>query len=288
MTDFNSKPLFSIIIPTYNHAHLICRCIDSIISQTYPNWEAIVINNYSEDNTIELVNSYQDPRIRLINFRNNGVISASRNIGIRNSSADWICFLDSDDWWYPKKLEICISYLDNYSLIYHDLDVYSARQPKSNRTLGSWSLKADVFIDLMIRGNALNNSSVIVKKELLLKVDCFSEDRDLIFVEDYDCWLKISLLDNKFCFIPQSLGGYWMGNNSSAASKKTIKRMEFIFNKFQNKLNDTDRAQALSNLNFTNGLLYYTIKDYTNAIACFKKAWSRKTFSENISVLSLL
>ena len=107
----SKKPAVSIVIPTYNHAHFLKKCLHSVLDQTFSDWEAIIINNFSEDNTIEIVSNFQDPRIRLVNFRNNGIIAASRNEGIRLSRADVIAFLDSDDTWYPSKLSRCIEEL---------------------------------------------------------------------------------------------------------------------------------------------------------------------------------
>ena len=106
------KPVYSVIIPTYNPGHLIGRCLSSVIAQTFQAWEAIVVNNYSQDNTIEVVEGFRDERVRLFNFSNKGVIAASRNEGIRQAGGDFIAFLDSDDWWYPKKLEIVNRYAE--------------------------------------------------------------------------------------------------------------------------------------------------------------------------------
>ncbi|NCO52628.1 MAG: glycosyltransferase, partial [Deltaproteobacteria bacterium] len=64
-------PAVSIVIPTYNHAAFLRQALDSVVAQTFTNWEAIVVNNYSEDNTVDVVNSFNDPRVRLVNFRNN-------------------------------------------------------------------------------------------------------------------------------------------------------------------------------------------------------------------------
>jgi len=100
----NKTPVVSIVIPTYNHEHFLKKCLQSVVDQTFTNWEAIVVNNFSEDNTIAVVNSFHDPRIHLVNFKNNGIIAASRNKGIKLSRADLIAFLDSDDIWqthYP-------------------------------------------------------------------------------------------------------------------------------------------------------------------------------------------
>ena len=100
----NSSPLVSIVIPTYNHAPMLQRALATVIEQTYQNWNAIVVNNYSTDNTLEVVAQFNDPRIQCVNFRNNGVIGASRNEGIALATGKYVAFLDSDDAWLPGKL----------------------------------------------------------------------------------------------------------------------------------------------------------------------------------------
>ncbi len=77
----NHKPFVSVVIPTYNHAKLLKKALDSVLAQTFKDWEAIVVNNFSTDDTVEVVNSFTDPRIKLLNFNNSGVIAASRNRG---------------------------------------------------------------------------------------------------------------------------------------------------------------------------------------------------------------
>ncbi|MDP2842393.1 MAG: glycosyltransferase family A protein, partial [Acetobacterium sp.] len=92
-----SPPLVSVVIPTYNHAGFLREALESLVAQTFSDWEALVVNNYSEDDTLDVVEAFNDPRIRVENFRNNGVIGASRNRGIRLSKGKYIAFLDSDD-----------------------------------------------------------------------------------------------------------------------------------------------------------------------------------------------
>ena len=83
-------PLVSIIIPTYNHANFLGKALESVIHQTYNNWEAIVIDNYSTDETNKIVNKYKDPRIQYLKINNDGVIAKSRNLGIDVAKGKWI------------------------------------------------------------------------------------------------------------------------------------------------------------------------------------------------------
>ena len=108
--EFNSiSELVSVIIPTYNHANFLSKTLKSVINQTYSNWEAIVIDNHSKDNTDEVVAKFKDSRIILYKIKNNGIIAKSRNLGIEHANGKWIAFLDADDWWYPDKLKTCLN-----------------------------------------------------------------------------------------------------------------------------------------------------------------------------------
>ena len=103
----------SIVIPTYNHEAFLGAALSSVVNQTYTNWEAIVVNNFSTDGTEALVHSFNDPRIKLVNFHNNGIIGAARNQGINLAINPFVAFLDSDDTWLPTKLEKCVAALTN-------------------------------------------------------------------------------------------------------------------------------------------------------------------------------
>ena len=162
--------MFSIIVPTYNHAHLLPRCIESIINQTYDNWELIIVNNASSDNTIEVIEGYHNPKIKCVNFNNDEGIAASRNVGIKVAKGDYICFLDSDDWWKTNKLEICNEYINQYDLIYHDLDIVNANSSKDKfrKRLYSRDIPKENFLeDLFINGNPIKNSSVVLSKRII-------------------------------------------------------------------------------------------------------------------------
>ena len=112
MNERITAPLVSIVIPTYNHAPLLHRAIESIRAQTFTHWKAIIVNNFSTDDTVSVVESFSDNRIQLIDFANNGVIAASRNKGIELADGTYVAFLDSDDTWFPEKLEMCVGVLE--------------------------------------------------------------------------------------------------------------------------------------------------------------------------------
>ena len=102
----------SVVVPTYNHARFIGDALRSVVAQTFGDWEAVVVNNFSTDDTVDVVRGIGDPRIRLVDFANHGIIAAGRNEGIRLATGDYVAFLDSDDAWHPGKLERCTTVAD--------------------------------------------------------------------------------------------------------------------------------------------------------------------------------
>ena len=259
----NTVPFFSIVIPTYNHAHFLKRCLDSIVNQTYENWEAIVVNNFSEDNTIEIVKEYIDPRIRLINIANGGVIAVSRNTGISEAKGNWVCFLDSDDWWYPNKLEFSLQFLFDFDFIYHDFDIYTNIERSKGVAKGR-ILRGDLAKDLVINGNGIINSSVLIRKSIVDVVGKITEDKKLIAVEDYDYWIRAAKVTSRFKYIEQSLGGYWVGENMSYSIKQ-IDRSKSLLDKYFQDLSPDEQKSAISLHDFTSARMYHNLSMYSEA-----------------------
>lgn len=112
----------SIIIPVYNEEYFILDTINSVLNQTYKNFEILVVDNGSNDNSIEFVKNIQDDRIKIITIKDNQGVAFARNIGIEESRGDYICFLDADDYWTKKKLEKQVKFMEenNYEFIYSD------------------------------------------------------------------------------------------------------------------------------------------------------------------------
>ena len=214
------QPKISIIIPTYNHANFLNKALRSVSSQTFEDWEAIVVNNFSEDDTEEVVKSFNDDRISIINFRNNGLIAASRNHGIKNSNSDIIAFLDSDDSWFPEKLEICYKAITNGAdLVCHNENL--VKDGKVLRELSYGPKEKSSYNEMLFSGNVISTSAVVVKKEHLLEAELFSEQKEHNTAEDYDLWLKLARLEINIEFINNVLGEYLLheSNNSGQVTR---------------------------------------------------------------------
>ena len=197
----------SVVVPTFNHAKFLSQALQSIIEQSHQNWEAIIVNNFSTDETLQIIESFNEPRFKVINFQNNGVIAASRNEGIRRSSAPFIAFLDSDDIWYSEKLSRCLLELeDGNDLVCHGERWVSADAKQRNIVYGPSSNAT--HDKLLFRGNCLSTSATIVRRDILNEVGGFSEDSTFTTAEDYELWLKISQITSGFIFVDEILGEY--------------------------------------------------------------------------------
>lgn len=238
-----TNPLVSIVLPTFNHGLYICRAIESVLQQTYVNWELIIVDNYSIDKTEFLVSTFKDSRIKYFKNHNYGIIATSRNFGINQSSGDWIAFLDSDDWWKKSKLELCLKHVNKYNadILYHDLFLIKNQHQKiSFKIAKSRKLTKPIFNDLLINGNAILNSSVIVKKDILKAVGLLSEMHDKVTWEDYDCWLKVSKITDNFYYLNKRLGYYWVGGgNISNPDKDLINATSICLNYINDNLSFT-------------------------------------------------
>lgn len=238
--DMKSKPIFSIILPTYNRAHCIERAVKSVINQTISDWELIVVDNNSTDNTEEIVSSMRDSRILFLKVENNGVVAKSRNKGVILSSGDFVAFLDSDDWWVPEKLETALRHLvAGRDLVYHDLfHVTSEASTRSDemRRIAGRDLSSPVFANLLSNGNAIWNSSVVVRRTLLEKIGGFSEEKELVGSEDFDGWLRISRYSEKFERLKGVLGYYWDGGGNLTSAERTLKNTMFLRRRYETEL----------------------------------------------------
>ena len=224
--------LFSVIITTHNSSQYIDRTIKSVIKQNFRNYEIILVDDCSDDNTVNLVKNNYGNTLKIFSTKRNfGGPAQSRNIGIQNSSGTWISFLDGDDYWFQNRLK----HFNNLILANQTCDVFC-----SNELLFNTNNKKKIriyhgpstdnfFKNLLINGNKLSPSATIVKKKFLLDRSIFfDEDKNLIGVEDYDFWLNLSKNKARFFFTNKILNIYIIHEEN--ITNNTKKHMENSIN----------------------------------------------------------
>ncbi|MGE0561836.1 MAG: glycosyltransferase family 2 protein [Flavobacteriales bacterium] len=181
---------FSIIIPTYNRASFIVKTIQSIINQTYSNFEVIVVDDGSTDNTEEVVKSIKDERIKYYK-KENAERGAARNFGTKKAKGDFITFVDSDDIVYNNYLEQANIFINNNpnAKIFHQL--FEIKDVEGNLLQRNISIKKNIFKSLVFEGNFMACQGMFLKKDFALE-HSFIEDRDISASEDYELWLRIA------------------------------------------------------------------------------------------------
>lgn len=250
----STPPVVSVIIPTYNHSHFLREALRSLCDQTYTAWEAIVVNNYSEDDTIAVIESFADPRIRLENFRNHGVIAASRNHGISLAQGAYIAFLDSDDTWYPEKLAKCmVKFSDDIGLVCHGLHWIGEQE----RDVFCGPGDCATFDALLDKGSCITPSAAIVSKQWLDSVARFSEDIKFVTAEDYHLWLKLAQAGIQMHFMEEILGQYRVhSGNQSGAVLRHLNAVLCVVDAFL-PAGDSGGLQAQIRLRRRYGMAYY-------------------------------
>ena len=280
-------PLVSIVIPTYNRARDLARALGSVMAQTCRNWEALVIDNHSDDGTAELVRKLNDPRIKLFEIHNQGVIAASRNLGIRNAMGEYVAFLDSDDWWAPQKLEESLKYLEQGAdLVYHNLFIVRKAPQTLFRVMRGRSLKSPIFADLIRQGNSIANSSVVVRKRLLVAIGGLSEDPNLIAIEDFDAWLRAAKVTEKFTKIPITLGYYWAGGGNVSNPRRSLRNLSAFEERYAVELQEIKGDDGPWWINFVKARAHYLLSEYVMAEEYLRRIqWKQISSSIAIKIL---
>jgi teichuronic acid biosynthesis glycosyltransferase TuaG len=185
------NPLVSVIVTTYNRSEMLAETIQSILKQSFVDFELIIVDNMSQDATQEYVEGLQDSRIRFFKNPNHGVIAVNRNYGIREAKGVYIAFCDDDDLWMESKLDVQLQLLKNNP---NCVMCYSqAESFLNNRTVKKAMVRREIknshFFSLL-QGNYIPNSSVLIKKDVFNQIGLLNESSDLR--EDYEMWLRVA------------------------------------------------------------------------------------------------
>jgi glycosyltransferase involved in cell wall biosynthesis len=272
--------IFSIIIPTYNRSFDLNRSLKNIVNQIFTNFEVIIVDDGSTDNTPEVVADFSnDLNINYIKIANSRRPAIPRNLGITQAKGKYIAFLDSDDWWHENKLQLAFEYLENGAdLVYSDF--YKVKSLTEKEIVRVRDLKTNITTDLLKNGNPICNSSVVVRKSILDEVGFFNEGQEYIAWEDFDLWLRISKITSHFVHINQPLVYYWFGGGNLSTSERTILTAQAIRRTYIRK---TDIEPLWLYSSIGSGLFFK--KKYKKSIPYLNKASNLSSGLKRIKIL---
>ena len=250
MTNKKDELFVSIIIPTYNRANLIKRAINSILNQSYTNYEIIVVDDGSTDNTKEVIESFNEDKINYYVHKKNRGAAAARNTGIKYSKGAFIAFQDSDDKWLPEKLEkemdIFLESSDEIGVVYSGY-LYLNNNNKKVYIPSPKVIKKEGNIHYeLLKGNFVTGLSVI-RKICFKKVGLF--DENLPNLEDWELYIRISKYFS-FRFIDEPLSiAYCSSDSATINYSKNLKSYEIILKKHFEDFNKNKGILAVNNAN---------------------------------------
>lgn len=216
------SPRVSVIIPTYNRGEMLVEALDSVLAQTFTDFEIIVIDDGSKDQTAKLIEPYLD-RIAY-RVQQNGGVAAARNHGIRLARAEYICFLDSDDKWKPEKLAEQVAIANahpEYGLIATEIEGFDETGPVAGRSKASmYKIRNGQVLEHLLFSNWIQTSTVLVPARCLQRVGGFDEDVGQ-FGEDWLLWMRIAA-EFPIYFVPDALVLYRMHDENLTSHKPEL------------------------------------------------------------------
>jgi teichuronic acid biosynthesis glycosyltransferase TuaG len=219
------EPLVSVIMPAYNAEQYITESIESVVAQTYTQWELLIVDDGSTDGTKKIIESYckQDGRIKY--FRQpNSKQGKARNLALANATGAYVAFLDADDVWLPQKLSVQLEEIINkdVDLVFSDACVFTRQLSDSTLVMqaGKGMFKGDEALKNFLEQNKIPILTVLMKTEILRSVNGFSEITSIQNVEDYHLWIRLLMHHKSLYGSGHVLAGYREHASSSTINDK--------------------------------------------------------------------
>ncbi len=239
----------TVIIPAFNRPQDLTRCLHSLCEQTFKDFEVLVCDDGSTVDLSGVIDTFSKKLlIRYFKSDNFGGPAKPRNLGIKKAVSKYVAFLDSDDWWLPRKLELSVAYIETgLDFVYHPMIL----SPKSRwafwkpKIVKTRSLPDGAFVDLLLNGNGIINSSVVMCREIALSQGGFSEDVNLIASEDYEFWLRLAKAGCRMGHISHPLGYYQLSEDSISSLARAFKNTKKILDLFEADLASLEKRQPV-------------------------------------------
>lgn len=273
------RPIISVIIPTYNRGNYLCSAIKSVLNQTFEDFEIVVVDDASTDNTRQVVDKFDDKRIRYIRHKENKGGSAARNTGIKRSKAKFIAFLDDDDLWMPSKLEKQLDLINTNletGAVYTGICILN----KSDKIIRfeSSSFTGSIFPHILKKNYVGGCSQLLVRKECFNRIGLF--DENLLAGQDWDMWIRLAK-HYQFDYVNEPLVLYRVHDRRISTNPRAqMQAMKFMFKKFSKDLNISDNhREILGFWHYRFGIFYCACGDLGKGKKEFVKAITNDPYS---------
>lgn len=218
------NPIVSVIIPTFNRVHLLKRAIDSVLAQSFKDFELLIVDDGSTDDTEAMVATIEDPRVRFIKLTHSGFPGKVRNAGVVQSTGALLAFLDSDDCWRPQKLsrQVPLHAVTegregelSRARISHTRELWLRSGKEISQHSQKHRREGNIFEDALIKC-IIGPSTVILGRALFQKFGGFREDLEI--AEDYEIWLRITYTE-PVAYIDEPLTKKYAGHGDQLSEK---------------------------------------------------------------------
>ena len=282
-----NKPLISVILPVYNGERTIEETIRSVLNQTFSDFELIIINDGSQDNTLKAIEKIEDTRIQVFSYPNAGQ-AASRNRGISKAKGEYIAFIDADDLWTHDKLEAQLDALQEHptaALAYSWTD-YIDESGKLLHPGRHTTANGKVLEKLIVNNFLENGSNPLIRKSVFEKVGVFEES--LPPAEDWDLWLRTAE-EYEFVCVPAAQILYRVTVNSSSSNiiKQEIQCRKVLDSAFDRAPNSLQSLKPKSFANLYKYLTWKAIEGYPsrrNGIAAARCFWYYLQYNPSVAL----
>lgn len=216
MDKSTANPKVSVIVPVYRAERFVSKCIDSILNQTYPNWELILVDDGSPDNSGSICDEYaaKDSRIRVFH-KDNGGVSSARNLGIEKATGDWLMFVDADDWLNVKTISSCRPFFDDSDIIRFSLSVVNEGRKEEVKLFELNDMTKEEYISRIVSiDTVLGVWGGFYRRDLVNK-NTIRFDPSLVCGEDWVVLLKCVLKAHRIHYVNEPLYYYSRNNQLS-------------------------------------------------------------------------
>ncbi len=271
----NKNNLISIVLPTYNRSKTIKKSVDSILNQTYSNFELIIVDDCSTDNTSDIINNYYDKRIKYYKFKENKGACAARNYGINKSKGDLIAFQDSDDEWLPNKLQSQYEFLIKSGSDINFCSFYRIINNRKKIIPSRGFIEPKNYTSSLLIENFISTQTLLCKKKVF---DRIMFDEGLPRFQDWDLVIRLSK-EYKISFLNEPLVNVYVQKDSISKNPiKGLKSINILYKKYKEFILTDEKIKNSFDIKRVTFMFYSKCECKKELLGCLKNRFNIKIF----------